>query len=190
MGFWDWLFNILDWLGLRNKTGKLLLLGLDNAGKTTLLQRLTTGNFMQFDQTKSYHVEDLSIEGIHFSAYDLGGHEHARESWSEFFANVSAVVFMVDIAAPDRFAEAKKELDKLLSEEDMRSVPFLILANKVDLPGARSPNEIAATLGIFNQTAENVSSVQPGTRAIRVFPCSVKEKIGYAEGFRWLSKFL
>jgi hypothetical protein len=53
----------LEWLGLRNKQGKLMLLGLDDAGKTTLLQCLKTGNFVQFETTKSYHIEDLTIEG-------------------------------------------------------------------------------------------------------------------------------
>ena len=190
MGFWDWLFSILDWLGLRNKSGKLLLLGLDNAGKTTLLQRLKTGNFVQFEQTKSYHVEDLSIEGIHFSAYDLGGHEVARESWDEYFVNTSAVVFMVDANAPERFDDAKKELDKLLVSEEMKNIPFLILANKIDLPNARSPNEIATSLGIYNQTPESVVTKTPGIRPIRIFPCSIKDEVGYAEGFRWIAKFI
>ena len=187
---WNWLSGVLQWLGLSNKSGKLLLLGLDNAGKTTLLQCLKTGNFMQFEPSKSYQTIDLTIEGIHFSAFDLGGHDVARQSWSDYFINASAIVFMVDAAASDRFQEAKIELDKLLADESLKNVPFLILGNKTDLPTAVPPDFLASSLGLFQQTDANATSVPPGTRAIRLFPCSVKNKSGYAEGFRWLAKFI
>ena len=187
---WNWLSGVLQWLGLSNKSGKMLLLGLDNAGKTTLLQKLKTGNFMQFEPSKTYQICDLTIEGIHFSAFDLGGHDIARQSWSDYYVNANAIVFMVDAAATDRFAEAKEELDKLLSDENLAKVPFLILGNKVDLPQAVSPDQIATALGIYMQTDINATSVQPGQRAIRIFPCSIKTGSGYAEGFRWLAKFI
>ena len=190
MGFWDWLTGFLEWLGLKNKSGKLLLLGLDNAGKTTLLQRLKTGNFVQFDQTKTYHIEELTIEGIHFAAYDLGGHEMARESWHEFCVEASAIVYMVDTVDQARFALAKKELDGLFQDEALRSVPFLILGNKIDLPGAVSQDMLCNQLGIFNMTPEDQTVVPAGQRAVRVYMCSVKQKSGYAQGFRWLAKFI
>lgn len=187
---WNWLSGVLQWLGLSNKSGKLLLLGLDNAGKTTLLQCLKTGNFQQFEPSKSYQRLELTIEGIHFSAFDLGGHDIARQSWSDYFLNANAIVFMVDAAAPDRFAEAKVELDKLLSDENLKGVPFLILGNKIDIPTAAAPDMVATSLGIYNQTELNATSVPQGQRAIRLFPCSIKNKCGYAEGFRWLAKFI
>ena len=190
MGFWEWLTSFLEWLGLKNKTGKLLLLGLDNSGKTTLLQRLKTGNFIQFDQTKTYHIEELTIEGIRFSAYDLGGHEMARQSWHEFCLDASAIVYMVDACDRERFPLAKRELDGLLQDEILRGVPFLILGNKVDLDGAVSQDVLCNQLGIFNMTPEDQQAVPAGTRAIRVYMCSVKKKSGYAQGFRWLSKFI
>lgn len=187
---WNWLSGVLSWLGLSNKNAKMLLLGLDNAGKTTLLQCLKTGQFQQFEQTKTYQIVDLTIEGIHFSAFDLGGHDVARQSWQDYYLNANAIVFMVDAAAPDRFAEAKVELDKLLSDESLKNVPFLILGNKIDIPTAASPDMLANALGIYSQTDLNAQTVPPGTRAQRIFMCSIKNKAGYAEGFRWLSKFL
>lgn len=187
---WNWLSGVLQWLGLHNKNGKLLLLGLDNAGKTTLLQCLKTGNFIQFEQTKTYQIVDLTIEGIHFSAFDLGGHDIARQSWSDYFLNASAIVFMVDAADPNRFAEAKVELDNLLTDETLRNVPFVILGNKIDIPTAVPDFNLSQALGIYNQTPEDATSVPEGQRAIRIFMCSVKEKSGYAEAFRWLAKFI
>jgi GTP-binding protein SAR1 len=190
MGFWEWLYGWLEWLGLRNKQGKLMLLGLDDAGKTTLLQCLKTGNFIQFEQTKSYHVEDLTIEGINFHAWDLGGHELARQAWSEYFLNANAIVFMVDAANPGRLEEARRELDGLLSDDVLRAVPFLILGNKTDKDGCVSPDELRRYLGIQYETPDSATSVPPGQRPIKVFPCSVKMKSGYANGFRWLAKFI
>jgi GTP-binding protein SAR1 len=190
MGFWDWLYGWLEWLGLRNKQGKLMLLGLDDSGKTTLLQCLKTGNFVQFEQTKSYHIEDLTIEGIHFQAWDLGGHELARQAWADYFLNANAVVFMVDAANAVRFDEASQELSRLLSDENLRNVPFLILGNKTDKLGCVSPDELAHRLRITAQTPENAASVPPGQRPIRLFMCSIKQKSGYAQGFRWIAKFI
>lgn len=190
MGFWEWLTGWLEWLGLKGKKGKLLLLGLDNAGKTTLLMCLKTNNFQQFDQTKSYHVEELTIEGIHFSAYDLGGHDLARQSWHDYYLNVNAIVYMVDAAEASRFPEAKKELDNLLSDESLKTVPFLILGNKIDRETAVSQEVLCSALGLYNMTPADATSVPPGQRPFRLFMCSVKNKSGYAQGFRWLSKFI
>lgn len=190
MGFWDWLFKVLDWLGLRHKKGKLLLLGLDSAGKTTLLQMLKTGQFQQFDQTRSYHVEELKIEGINFSAFDLGGHEVARQSWSEFFVNANAIVFMVDSADTERFPLARQELENLLQDEALRNIPVLVLGNKIDLPGAVSVEMLQSALGIPNMTPLEQTSVPAGTRALRIFMCSIKKQTGYAQGFKWLANFI
>ena len=191
MGFWDWLWNFFEWLGLKNKSGKLLFLGLANAGKTTLLQMLKTGKFMQYEQTKTYTIEDLTIEKIRFSAYDLGGHDIARESWSQYYLDTSAVVFIVDAADPEHFAEAKEELDKILSDETLAKVPILILGNKIDKQEAAvSQNELAHALGLYNLTPEDATSVPPGIRPIRLFMCSIKTKYGFQKGFKWLSNFI
>jgi GTP-binding protein SAR1 len=190
MGFWDWLNGWLEWLGLKNKNGKLVLLGLDNAGKTTLLHRLKTGKFEQFEQTKSYHREDLVMAGIRFSAYDLGGHDAARQAWSDYYCDAQAVIFMVDAANPTRFEEAREQLDALLREESLRKVPFLILGNKVDCERAVSESHLAMTMGLTSMTPLNQTTATPGQRVLRLFMCSVKTKFGYAEGIQWLAKFI
>jgi GTP-binding protein SAR1 len=189
MGFWDWLTGWLEWLGLRNKSGKLLLLGLDNAGKTTLLHCLKTGNFVQFDQTTSYHREDLTIEGISFAAYDLGGHIMARQSWKDYFVSVNAVVFMVDAADPSRFSEVRGQLDELLGDDLLKGIPFLILGNKIDAPTAVHESILAQGIGVLNQTGDQ-TNLPPGVRPLKIQMCSVRRKSGYAEGFRWLAKFI
>lgn len=190
MGFWSWLTEWLEWLGLKGKKGKLLFLGLDNAGKTSLLMCLKTGCFQQFDQTKTYHVEELSIEGMHFSAYDLGGHETARQCWRDYFLNVNGIVFFIDASEPSRFEEAKKELNGLLSDEKLQNVPFLILGNKIDRTTSVSRESLVYELGLFNLTPIDTVNLPRDQRPIQLFMCSVKNKTGYAQGFKWLSKFI
>lgn len=190
MGFWEWLTGWLEWLGLKGKKGKLIFLGLDNAGKTTLMMCLKTGYFQQFDQTKTYHIEELSIEGVHFSAYDLGGHVTARECWKEYYINANGIVFFVDASDPSRFGEAKKELSSLLSDEILKNVPFLILGNKIDRDTAVSRDSLISALELYNMTPLDVAKVPQGMRPIQLFMCSVKNKSGYASGFKWLSNFI
>jgi GTP-binding protein SAR1 len=77
-----------------------------------------------------------------------------------------------------------------LTDKALKGVPFLILGNRVDKEGCVPAEVLAAHLGITYQTAQTATSVPPGQRPIRVFPCSVKQKAGYADGFRWLAKFI
>ncbi len=94
-------------MGLRSRTCDIVLLGLDNAGKTTLLNLLLTGKFQRFDRTMRARQQTVSVGPVKFNAWDLGGHEAARSSWSEFYLQCGGVVFMVDAADPARFARAR-----------------------------------------------------------------------------------
>lgn len=80
--------------------------------------------------------------------HDLGGHDVARELWAEYFTAVNAIVYLVDCNDRDRFPEAKAELDKLLSNDQLQGVPFLILGNKIDMQRAASEPELRQALGL------------------------------------------
>lgn len=191
MGWFGWFWDWLSYLGLSNKSGKLLFLGLDNAGKTTLLGKLATDQVHVHRPTFHPNVEELTLGGIKLKTIDMGGHQEARRLWKDYFTKVDGVVFIVDVANPERFQEARYELDMLLRSEELAKTPFVILGNKIDLPRAVSEEELTTAMGLNGLlTGKNVKVTDPAVRPMEVFPCSVVQKIGYGDGFRWLAQYL
>ncbi|CUG92235.1 ADP-ribosylation factor, putative [Bodo saltans] len=192
MGWFSWFWDMLSFLGLNNKTGKILFLGLDNAGKTTLLGKLSTDQVHQHRPTFHPNVEELTLGGIKLKTIDMGGHIQARRLWKDYFTKVDGVVFLVDAANGERFEEAKKELDMLLQTEELAKTPFVILGNKIDLPNAISEPGLVQVMGLTGLLTGKQTKVAPGSgvRPLEVYMCSVVKKVGYGDAFRWLSQYL
>jgi len=179
-------------LGLYYKNAKILFLGLDHAGKTTLLHVLKEGRVKAHIPTLHPGKDELVIGNVRFNTFDLGGHETARRLWTDYFATVDGVVYVVDALDRSRFPEAKKELDALLATEALQEVPFLVLGNKIDMPTAVSEEELKYALGLdtlsYQQELESDDGLD--NRPIELRMCSVIRKMGYADGFKWLSHYL
>ncbi|XP_077330065.1 small COPII coat GTPase SAR1B isoform X2 [Lithobates pipiens] len=192
----SWIYSgfnsVLQFLGLYKKNGKLVFLGLDNAGKTTLLQMLKDGRMGQYVPTLHPTSEELTIAGMTFTTFDLGGHAQARRVWKNYLPAINGIVFLIDCADHDRLAESKVELDALLADETIGNVPVLLLGNKIDRPEAISEERLLHTFGLYGHATGKgkVPKKQLNTRPIELFMCSILKRQGYGEGFRWLSQYI
>lgn len=183
--------DILYKLGLWKKNAKIVFLGLDNAGKSTLLSVLKTGRVTQLDPTKHAHSEHLTIGSVNMNAFDLGGHEAMRKIWREYFPKIDAIVYLIDAADPSRFQESKAEFDRIINTSEIGKIPILVLGNKIDKMGAVSEDELRLALGLAQQTAFGVQKVDTvNEKPVEVFMCAVVKKTGFTEGFKWVTKYI
>ena len=99
------LSSFLSGLGLLNKEANLIIIGLDNAGKSTLLHKMAKNAFGSFAPTEKPTFDEFQAGGMTFKAWDLGGHEAVRQVWDDFMLTTDGVVFLVDSADRDRLSE-------------------------------------------------------------------------------------
>lgn len=198
---------------LSSKEAKLLLLGLDNAGKTTLLRMMVDQRVTAEDPTGQPQCQKIQIQNFVFKTYDLGGHETVRKLWSQFVPVVNGIIFIVDISDETRYEEARIELSYLLQDSQLVNTPIVVLGNKIDkLQGGADENKLEKCLGLTNfryglevdpsnieHIAEPGKEADPeaplrirtkdGRRPVELFLCSIAFGAGYSNAFDWLIKF-
>ena len=177
-----WLWGWLEWLGLAGKKGRVVLLGLDNAGKTTLLGVLTTGRVRQHEPTGRPNTDTGRMAGLTLATVDLGGHRQARRVWAEYTINADGVVFLVDSSDTGRMGEAGQELRGLLEDPMLENTPIAVIANKMDRADAASWGDLVNMLGIYQQLETR--------EKMKMFQASVVQGRGYAEAIQWMGTFL
>ncbi|XP_041847866.1 ADP-ribosylation factor-like protein 14 [Melanotaenia boesemani] len=160
---------------------QVLLLGLDNAGKSTFLYKLKHNACVTTVPTIGFNVEMLdakkSRKNIAVTMWDVGGQWKMREHWKDFHQNTAAVVFVVDSSDRTRLDEARKELENTLRSEQLRGRPLILLANKQDVNGALTVTELKDRFNMRKACSGRDWFVQP---------CSASTGFGVEETFRRL----
>lgn len=100
-----------------------------------------------------------------------------RPLWRHYYAGTQGLIFVIDSTDHERIDEARRELEKILNDREMRNISLLLLCNKQDLPGCMSPETIRHALHL-----ENIP------RPCTIMPCSAIDGTGVHEGMKWLSE--
>merc|ERR1712176_433305 len=117
-----------------SKEVRILILGLDNAGKTTILYRLQneSDEAVQTIPTIGFNVETLQYKNIKFQVWDLGGQTSIRPYWRCYYSNTDAIIYVVDSVDKERIGISKNEMVSMLEEDELRDSILLVFANKQD----------------------------------------------------------
>ena len=168
--------KILDFFSRSRSNFKIIILGIQNAGKTTILYRLSLGQLVQTTPTIGSNVEEISYTNVKLQAWDLGGQESTRSVWDVYFVNTDAIIYVID-SHDTNYDESKTQFYKLLENEALKNAVILIYANKQDLSGAKSVNDIIQIYEL-NKLKDHVWNIQP---------CSAQTGEGLITGMKWLS---
>lgn len=157
---------------------KVLLLGLDNAGKTTILKKLASEDITHITPTQGFNIKSVQSQGFRLNVWDIGGQRKIRPYWRNYFEDIDVLIYVIDSSDQKRFEETGLELSELLEEEKLLGVPVLIFANKQDLLNAATPDKISEALSL-TIIRDRVWQIQG---------CSALEGEGVKEGMEWVLK--
>jgi ADP-ribosylation factor 1/2 len=172
--------NLFQKLFSGKKEMRILMVGLDAAGKTTILYKLKLGEIVTTIPTIGFNVETVEYKKISFTVWDVGGQDKIRPLWRHYFQNTQGLIFVVDSNDRDRISEAAEELQKMLREDELRDATLLVFANKQDLPNAMSVSEVTDKLGLHSVT----------NRKWYIQSTCATSGDGLFEGLDWLSNAL
>mmetsp|Transcript_113577 Transcript_113577/g.220225 ORF Transcript_113577/g.220225 Transcript_113577/m.220225 type:complete len:209 (-) Transcript_113577:193-819(-) len=159
---------------------RILMHGLDAAGKTTILYRMKLGKVVTTIPTIGFNVETLQHKNVTITAWDVGGRDKIRPLWRHYYQGTHAMIFVVDCNDKDRIDDAREELAKVLQEEELRDCVLLVFANKQDCPNAFTAEQLTDKLGLHG-LRERQWFVQASS-------CTTGE--GLHEGLDWLAQAL
>eukprot|EP00929_Paragymnodinium_shiwhaense_P119317 TRINITY_DN911_c0_g2_i1.p1 TRINITY_DN911_c0_g2~~TRINITY_DN911_c0_g2_i1.p1 ORF type:complete len:183 (-),score=50.01 TRINITY_DN911_c0_g2_i1:97-645(-) len=159
---------------------RIVMVGLDAAGKTTVLYNLKLGEVVTTIPTIGFNVETVQYKNIEFTVWDIGGQEKLRNLWRHYYLGTHGIIFVVDSSDKDRIEDAREELQRMFRYEELKDSVLLVFANKQDLPDSMSSGQVAEKLGLGEMRNREwfVQAAQATTGD------------GLYEGLDWLSRAL
>ncbi|GMT23421.1 hypothetical protein PFISCL1PPCAC_14718, partial [Pristionchus fissidentatus] len=162
------------------KEMRLLMLGLDAAGKTTILYQLKLNNYIESIPTIGFNVEQVQFKKLTFTIWDVGAQGKIRLLWKHYYPNTDALIYVVDTADLERVEESSQVLHDILKDPDMANVKLLVLANKQDIPGAMPIYQLTEKLDL-----KSINGIE-----WHIQPTNAKKAEGIIEGLTWLEQSL
>lgn len=172
------LLSILKKTKAKEKEMRILMVGLDNAGKTTVVKRLNGEDTSTVSPTLGFAISSLVLSRYTLNIWDVGGQKTLRAYWRNYFEATDGLVWVLDAADAARLPDVAAELATLLAEERLAGASLLVLANKQDLAGALSRAQLFERLGL--------AALAHGGRHVAVVPCSAATGDGLLDAFTWL----
>ncbi|KAG0337955.1 ADP-ribosylation factor 4 [Podila humilis] len=147
-----------------------------------MLYRMSLGKVVITSPTIGFNRDIVQYKNKSFDVWDISGMWGIRQLWHHYFKDAAAVIYVIDASDRERISEAREDLMRLGVEDELRNAPFLVMANKQDLPGCMSVLEIYEQLGLdyFKRFKDR--------HQFHIQPCSVKEGQGLEQGLEWLSR--
>jgi len=171
------LFSVVQKLkGGQDAELRIVLLGLDNAGKTTLLKQLASEDVNTITPTQGFNIKSITCQGMKLNVWDIGGQRKIRTFWKKYLENTDLLIYVIDSADKKRFEETGVELSELIEEENLKGVPVLIYANKQDLATASPASDIAEGLNLHTYR----------DRMWQIQACSAVTAEGVQDGMNWI----
>ncbi|NXS12976.1 ARL14 protein, partial [Neodrepanis coruscans] len=174
-------------MGLQNtkpsrvQQANILMLGLDSAGKSTLLYKLRYKDAFLTVPTIGFNVDMIEAgKGFTLTFWDVGGQEKMRQLWGTFLEGTDGLMYVVDSSDKRRLEESRREFEVILKNEALKNVPVVVLANKQDLPGALNAEEITRRFKMKKYCSDRTWYVQP---------CCATTGEGLAEALHRVSTF-
>ncbi|XP_022359703.1 ADP-ribosylation factor-like protein 14 [Enhydra lutris kenyoni] len=166
----------------KTKQAQILLLGLDSAGKSTLLYKLKFAKDITTVPTVGFNVEMIELEkSFSLTVWDVGGQEKMRTVWEYYSENTDGLMYVVDSTDKQRLEDSRRELKHILKNEHIKNVPVVLLANKQDMPGALTAEDITRMFRVKQLCSDRNWYVQP---------CCAITGDGLMDGFRKLTEFV
>ena len=173
------LLSIIKKTKRKEREMRILMLGLDNAGKTTCVKKFCNQDTSKISPTLGFQITPLSFKGFLLNVWDVGGQQSLRSYWRNYFESTDGLIWVVDSNDGGRLETCRAELHALLQEERLAGASLLIFLNKQDIPTALSTEEVSRVL--------DLTTLQSGgKRHVEVVSCSARTGAGLYDGMTWI----
>ncbi|EDU43260.1 ADP-ribosylation factor protein 2 [Pyrenophora tritici-repentis] len=170
------MLSILRKARLKDKEMRILMLGLDNAGKTTIVKKIMNEDVNSVSPTLGFIIKTIEYDGYKLNIWDVGGQKTLRTYWKNYFEKTDTLIWVVDATDRERIDDCRQELAGLLLEERLSGASLLVFKNKSDVPGSMSEDEIREGL--------RLDAIK--THKWHIMTCSAMTGLNLQQGLEWV----